>query len=162
MAQLLVGENMVVPPIRRHWIVPARGAFLPGLAAAVLLTAAGLVPGLADYVRLAIGGVGLAIPALAWTYTWVSWHAATLTLTDQRIILEEGVIARTSTIIGLNRVQNVHTAQDVMGRFLDYGTIVIEAAGRGSTELFTRVAHPEMLRDQLFVLSEQRQGRPAL
>jgi uncharacterized membrane protein YdbT with pleckstrin-like domain len=157
MPQLLVGENMVLPPIRKHWFSLAQRGFWPGLAAAALLAAAGLVPGLPDAVRLVIAAVAVLVPGLFGAYLWAGWRAATLTLTDQRVILEEGIVARSSMVIPLNRVQDVSTKQDALGRIMDYGSILIHAAGTGSTELFGYASHPEMLRDQVFLLSEQRQ-----
>ena len=71
------------------------------------------------------------------------------------MILEEGVFIRTSKVIPLDRVQDVSTRQDFLGIFLDYGSLEIDTAGAIPNELFQYAAHPEMLRDQVFVLSEQ-------
>jgi len=86
---------------------------------------------------------------------WLNWQAATLTVTDQRVILELGIVIRTTKVIPLDRVQDVSTRQTPFGQFLDYGSVEIDTAGSIANELFTYAAHPEMLRDQVFVLSEQ-------
>jgi membrane protein YdbS with pleckstrin-like domain len=58
-------------------------------------------------------------------------------------------------VIPLDRVQDVSTRQTPFGQFLDYGSVEIDTAGAIANELFTYASHPEMLRDQVFVLSEQ-------
>jgi uncharacterized membrane protein YdbT with pleckstrin-like domain len=94
------------------------------------------------------------VAALA-SFTWLNWQAATLTVTDQRVILELGIIIRTTKVIPLDRVQDVSTRQTPIGQFLDYGSVEIDTAGAIANELFDYASHPEMLRDQVFVLSEQ-------
>ena len=156
MPNLLAGESMVLPPIKQHWIVLAKGLFLPSLIGLLLLL---IVDGPVDLgfgdwrvplnliVLVALAGVGYLV--------WLNWQAATLTVTDQRVILELGIVIRTTKVIPLDRVQDVSTRQTPVGQLLDYGSVEIDTAGAIANELFTYAAHPEMLRDQVFVLSEQ-------
>src|SRR5262249_33404993 len=81
------------------------------------------------------------------------------TVTDQRVILEQGIFVRTTKVIPLDRVQDVSTTQRLVGRILDYGSVEIDTAGAIPNELFTYAAPPEMLRDPAFLLADQRRGR---
>jgi len=157
MPNLLAGESMVLPPIRKHWVVLVRGMLWPsliGLFILVLLDGVFLNVQIGD-VRVLLTLVVLATVA-GWAYiVWLNWQAAMLTVTDQRVILEEGIVIRTSKVIPLDRVQDVSTRQNLFGRFFDYGSVEIDTAGAIPNELFNYAAHPEMLRDQVFVLSEQ-------
>jgi len=158
--KLLAGESLVLQPIRKHWIVLVKWTFWPSVLAITLFVVldvflAGFVSGDA---RVLVTLLGLAIMAAAGYWVWLNWQAAMLTVTDQRVILEEGVVVRTSKVIPLDRVQDVSTRQNLFGRILDYGSVEIDTAGAIPNELFTYVAQPEMLRDQVFVLSEGLRG----
>jgi len=71
------------------------------------------------------------------------------------VILEEGVFTRDSKVIALDRVQDVTTRQSLLGRILRYGIVEIDAAGARGAEMFEYCRSPELLRDQVFMLSEQ-------
>jgi uncharacterized membrane protein YdbT with pleckstrin-like domain len=155
MPKMLAGESLVLPPLHRHWIWLARDLALPTIGALLALVAVDglgallLTPDLRVLFTLAVlGAFGL------WGgVVWLQWNAALLTVTDQRVIVEEGIFQRSSKVIPLDRVQDVSTKQTLVGRMLDYGLVEIDAAG--SSETFPYVRSPEMLRDQVFVLSEQ-------
>jgi uncharacterized membrane protein YdbT with pleckstrin-like domain len=157
MPNLLAGESMVLPPIKKHWIVLVKGTFWPaliGLVVLVVLDGLLLDVPLGDS-RVLLNLVVLVVLAAVGYVAWLNWQAATLTVTDQRVILELGIVIRTTKVIPLDRVQDVSTRQTPLGQFLDYGSVEIDTAGAIANELFTYTAHPEMLRDQVFVLSEQ-------
>src|SRR5262249_60396253 len=61
-----------------------------------------------------------------------------------------------------DRVQDVSTKQSLVGRILKYGLVEVDAAGAQGAEKFDYCRSPELLRDQVFILSEQlrRGGRP--
>jgi membrane protein YdbS with pleckstrin-like domain len=227
--QLLAGESMVLPTIRKHWVVLAKSMSWPAVVALLLLivsdsplwdyvggTRVGVgrgvspVPLVVILIWLSVAGVvlslimvymklvgaarwlfwpsagalvllviivngplanlagvvggdarvvitvlALGIVGLAWWWAWFNWKAGMMTVTDQRVILEDGVVIKKSKVIPLDRVQDVSTTQNLLGRFLDYGSLEIDTAGAIPNELFTYAHHPEILRDQVFVLSEQ-------
>lgn len=159
--QLLAGENLVLPPLHRHWILLARSLFAPALAALVVLVgidilAATVTPG---DVRVVVTLLVLGVFGLIAGAAYLQWAAASLTVTDKRVILEEGIFNRISKVIPLDRVQDVSTKQSLLGRVLDYGSVEIDAAGASGSEIFPYVRSPEMLRDQVFVLTDHlRQG----
>jgi uncharacterized membrane protein YdbT with pleckstrin-like domain len=155
--KLLSSERLVLPPLRRHWIVLVRGLTPTALAAAVAvgivdILSRGLLPAdLRLLLTLAIAApVGLCVIAV-----WGRWESDTLTVTDQRVLLEEGVFVRTSKVIRLNRVQDVSTIQTMVGRILDYGTVEIAAAGQSGAERFAYVRGPQRLRDQVSALIDR-------
>lgn len=150
----------MLPPIHKHWMAIARALAVP-----VLLVALAIL-----VLDVAVGSVAGASPALAgiqvvltlavlvgvalWAgWVWINWVAAEITLTDQRVIQEAGVLVRSSQVIPLDRVQDVTTVQSLLGRLLDYGTVEVDTAGRVTNEVLTYVPGPQMLRDQIFVLS---------
>lgn len=156
MPKLLAGESLVLPPIRKHWIVVVKGMFWPSVAALVLFVVVDVI--LSGFIsgdaRVVVTLLALLLLGAAAYWVWLNWEAAMLTVTEHRVILEGGILIRTSKVIPLDRVQDVSTRQNLLGRILDYGSVEIDTAGAIPNELFTYVSHPEMLRDQVFVLSE--------
>jgi uncharacterized membrane protein YdbT with pleckstrin-like domain len=154
--QLIAGENLVLPPLQKHWIVLARGVVVPLVIAVALLVASGLVATRwsMESVGFSVVLVALSVTGLWATWTWLVWRAASLTVTDQRVIFEEGLLIRTSKVIPLDRVQDVSTRQNIVGRVLGYGDLEVDTAGSIANDVFTYLPSPELLRDQVFVLSE--------
>lgn len=161
MANLLPGETVVLRR-HRHWIVPARSLAWP-----ILLL---IVIGLLDHflkeslvardVKMVATLAGIAILGLWLIVTWLRWNSTAFTITDQRVILDRGVLSRSSKIVPIDRVQDVSTRQPIVGRILGYGTVEIDAAGSQGAELLDHVPGPNNFRDQVFVQSE-RLRRPA-
>jgi len=152
--QLLPGERLALPPLRRHWILLVRGLVSPVLAAVLVtglvdVAARGPLP--ADLRLLLTLAVAVSC-GLSVICVWLRWEGDSLTVTDQRVVLLEGVFQRTSKVIPLNRVQDVSTVQTLLGRILDYGTVEIDAAGAGGAERFAYVSRPVRVRDQVCAL----------
>jgi uncharacterized membrane protein YdbT with pleckstrin-like domain len=160
--QLLPGETRVGDPIRRHWVVLAKQLLIPILASVVgivLLDGVGanvVAPNttFTSVQVIATLAILAALSGWAW-WVWLNWTASALTLTDQRVILEEGVLFRTTQAIPLDRVQDVSTRQGLLGRLLNYGSVEVDTAGAIANEVFTYVPGPERLRDDIFVKSTE-------
>jgi uncharacterized membrane protein YdbT with pleckstrin-like domain len=74
---------------------------------------------------LLIVGVGLVI----WIIAWIKLRSTELAVTNKRVIAKFGFISRDTIEINLARIESVQVSQTVMGRLLDYGTIVFSGAG---------------------------------
>jgi uncharacterized membrane protein YdbT with pleckstrin-like domain len=70
---------------------------------------------------------GLGLVFLAWVY--IVYKTTEIAITNKRIIAKFGFISRSTIEINLPKVESVQVDQSVMGRMLDYGTIVISGAG---------------------------------
>jgi len=155
--QLLTGERLALPPLRRHVVLLVRNLASPVLAAVlsvglVDVVARGLLP---SDVRLLLT-LAVAVPSgLSVIVVWLRWEGDSLTVTDQRVVLLEGVFQRRSKVVPLVRVQDVSTVQTLLGRILDYGTVEIDAAGAGGAERFAYVAGPMRVRDQVSALVDR-------
>ncbi len=155
---LLPGESTVMHPLQQHWIVLVKGLWLPTLVGLILLFAvyALQVPAVAGVnLQLLVTLLVLAVWGIWAIVVYLQWSSVALTVTDQRVILEEGIFTRKSKIIPLDRVQDVITSQTLIGRALRYGLVEIDAASAAGREPFAYCRSPERLRDQVFQLSEQ-------
>ena len=148
------GERVVVPSTRKHWIVLAKGLAVPVVVgAAVLVFAAPLssIRVLAAVVLLAAG--------LRAGWVVLVWAVATVTVTEERVIIKEGVLVRKTKVIPLDRIQDVSTRQNLFGQLLDYGSLEIDTAGRIENEVVTHLPAPQWLREQVFgLLDPMRRG----
>ena len=70
--------------------------------------------------------------------------ATTYSISNQRLNIRRGIIARHVQETRLDRVQNVNTRQGVLERILQFGTVDFDTAGTGDSDFaFVGVAQPE-------------------
>jgi uncharacterized membrane protein YdbT with pleckstrin-like domain len=67
--------------------------------------------------------------------SWVLWDVAEwyydrFVLTNKRVMLVEGIVARKVAMMPLQRVTDMKYTQTALGRVLGYGTFEIESAGQ--------------------------------
>ena len=62
-------------------------------------------------------------------------------ITNRRIIIKEGFIARRTFEMNLSKIETVNVDQTVMGRLLNYGSITIIGTG-GTRETFHNISKP--------------------
>lgn len=70
---------------------------------------------------------GLGLVFLAWV--WILYKTTEIAITNKRIIAKFGFISRSTIEINLPKVESVQVDQGVLGRMLDYGTIIVAGAG---------------------------------
>jgi len=151
---LLPGERMLVSS-SRHWVVLLRPIATTILAAIVLLVVLALVP-LAGELRLfLLLGVVLAGILIINLYYW-GWRAHEYVLTDQRVIINQGIVSKFSRSISIDRIQDLTTFQGLWGRTWGFGDIELESAGREGAELLSTVPRPQQLRNAIFAQIEAR------
>ncbi len=151
---LLPGERILVSSCR-HWVVLLRPIATTILAAIVLLVVLTRLP-LAGELRLFLMlGVALAGILTINLYYW-GWRAHEYVLTDQRVILNEGIISKFSRSITIDRIQDLTTFQGLWGRTWGFGDIELESAGREGGELLSTVPRPQQLRNAIFAQIEAR------
>jgi uncharacterized membrane protein YdbT with pleckstrin-like domain len=151
---LLPGERLLVSS-SRHWVVLLRPIATTIVAAIVLLVVLALVP-LAGELRLFLMlGVVLAGILIINLYYW-GWRAHEYVLTDQRVIINEGIVSKFSRSIAIDRIQDLTTFQGLWGRTWGFGDIELESAGREGAEMLSTVPRPQQLRNAIFAQIEAR------
>ncbi|NLT07540.1 MAG: PH domain-containing protein [Solirubrobacterales bacterium] len=88
-----------------------------------------VVIGLVEIVLVLVGG-----------YVWRM--ATTYTITNRRLHIKRGIVARKTQEARLERVQNVNTEQSVIERMLRVGTVDFDTAGADEGFRFEGVASP--------------------
>jgi uncharacterized membrane protein YdbT with pleckstrin-like domain len=151
---LLPGERILVSSCR-HWVVLLRPIATTIVAAVVSLVILILVPLAADLRLFLMLGVALAGILVINLYYW-GWRAHEYVLTDQRVILNEGIISKFSRSIAIDRIQDLTTFQGLWGRTWGFGDIELESAGREGAEMLSTVPRPQQLRNAIFAQIEAR------
>lgn len=62
-------------------------------------------------------------------------------LTNKRVVIKTGLIARDTVEMNLNRIETIFVDQSVLGRMLGYGTLEIKGIG-GTVEKFLHISDP--------------------
>jgi uncharacterized membrane protein YdbT with pleckstrin-like domain len=90
----------------------------------------------------AIFGLAAGVPALIRRMT------TDLAVTDRRVIYKSGVLARHTLEINRSKVESVDVDQSVLGRILNFGTIVVRGTG-GSLEPIRMISDPLTFRSHI-------------
>lgn len=96
------------------------------------------------YVSLAFA-VGLVVALINLVYRLLKWYFQLLLLTQRRVLLIEGVLARRSREIPLSRINDITATQSLPGRLFGYGDLLIQSANAQGPELIHYIAHPTEL-----------------
>jgi len=135
-----------------HWIV----LFWPVVFAALFaLPGLGILLGAifnmkdADAGGMAIGGlVCLALASLFILLGHLGRKATEMAVTNKRIVIKTGLLNRRTVELLLSKVESIVVEEDLMGRWLGYGLVVVKGTG-GTPERFKDVALPQEFRRQV-------------
>ncbi|MBV9099769.1 MAG: PH domain-containing protein [Candidatus Dormibacteraeota bacterium] len=162
-----MSDERPITESRQHWSV----IVFPWITLGLLALVAGiivliLIPGhigSSDTGRArVIAGVVLAVAVVLWTgYHYLRWLLLTYLLTDRRIVVESGVLSRTTESIALDRIQNTTIKRPLGDRLIGAGDIEIESAGRDGVEVLHRIPHAQAFYTALQEAMEALRGGPA-
>lgn len=154
---LLPGER-VLASARRHWVVMLRPTVTVIVGAVVAAVVAALLPISSELHLFALLGL-LIIALVMLNFSYLGWRSHDYVVTDQRVILNEGIISRFSRSIAIDRIQDLTTYQGLWGRAWGFGDIELESAGREGGEWLRTVPQPQQLRNAIFAQMEARRTR---
>jgi uncharacterized membrane protein YdbT with pleckstrin-like domain len=129
-----------------HWLIYARPV--------MLLVAALVVFGFAEthtdlhLPLLALAGLLAAIGVLDGAAAALRRVTTELAVTDHRVIYKRGIIGRYTIEMARAKVESVDVQQGIMGRALNYGTVLVRGTG-GSLEPFRDVEDPIRFRSAI-------------
>ncbi|MEV4344821.1 PH domain-containing protein [Actinoplanes sp. NPDC049596] len=160
--EVLADEEELVLHLRPHW----RTALRPGLLvllAVVVSTVAWVMLPTNDGGRIAFAVVALIMLYQGVRYgaaPLVKWRCTHYVLTDERILLQDGVIARERRDLPLNRVNDHVVSQSVLDRLFGSGTLKVDSIGEQAV-LLAVVPRAQSVQTLLYELIEQdRLRRP--
>ncbi|MBI3358797.1 MAG: PH domain-containing protein [Nitrospirae bacterium] len=132
----------------RHWIV-----FWP--PAAVVFFGLMVLLGSNESQGVSASGSAMFLGALFFLSIYLREQFSEYAVTNRRIINKRGIIQRDVVLFPLDRIQTVDVRQNIIGRLLNYGTVVIHtAATTHGTTARDHIRHPEEWRRQVFLAIE--------
>lgn len=144
--QSLMSGEEVIYRSHPHWIIFAPTiAWILGmlLALTVLpLFSFGLINiGSNHPIYLIFAYIGLLGATINGVIAYIVYRTSEYGITNKRVIVKVGFIQRATLEILLPRIESIQIFQSVLGRILDYGTIVISGTG-GSRDAFRNMPAP--------------------
>jgi uncharacterized membrane protein YdbT with pleckstrin-like domain len=136
---LLPGETILCPG-KLHWIIYIKSLLVVGFGVLILLAsvfAHDEVPAklwIWGLVAVLVGAVS-ALPAL-----FNAWSTE-LAVTSVRVIAKHGWISRRTIEMLHMKIESLQVEQTILGRILNYGTLVIHGTG-GGLEAIPNIARP--------------------
>jgi uncharacterized membrane protein YdbT with pleckstrin-like domain len=97
---------------------------------------------------LLIGAVLVIASIAAFVNSIVVYFCSEYVITNKRILVKIGFIQRKSLEIFLNRVEGVYIDQSILGRVLNYGTVVVAGIG-GTKNPFYYIPNPLSFRSNI-------------
>jgi len=124
----LIPTETPVVVTTRHWASMLKAS---AIALLVLLIGLWLLGYTGDDQAMSSFAVLLILAALGW-YGWqvLRWRTEEFVITDRRVLLIDGLLARRVAIMPLAKVTDLTYRRSIAGRLLGYGTFVVESAGQ--------------------------------
>ena len=90
----------------------------------------------------------LVVPLLLGVSALINYKTSEFGITNKRVMMKTGFIRRSSLELLLTKVEGVQVNQGIVGRMLNYGTLVVSGTG-GSKTPFTKVKEPMEFRRKI-------------
>src|SRR5690606_13723036 len=145
---------------RRHPWAFLRLTILPILLGIVMMIL-GLLIGI-PWLTLVIFGISFVVPGV-WIYIrYDDWNDDWITITDQRVILEENSAFNFETNVSEVPFGSVHEVNfqippDPFARIFQYGTVNIRTAGQSANMNLDYIPHPEEMQKVVFSYQQNYQ-----
>jgi uncharacterized membrane protein YdbT with pleckstrin-like domain len=142
---LMEGERIVYRArLHRVIFVPPLVLALVGAVAAILIHIY-----LANPMAAGIVGVAFLIVALlVASPRFIRYMSSEFVVTNKRVIVKVGFVQRQTLELVLAKVETIGVEQTILGRILNYGTIIVTGTG-GTKEPFKDIASPIRFREHV-------------
>ena len=157
--KLLADDEEIVYEMRPHWralVVPVIVFLVTlGLGSYVLAKLAGNDAGWVSGVRWIV--IAIMVVALLW---WVVrpfayWYTTLYVITNRRLIVRYGLVARNGRDMPLSRVNDVSFHHTVIDQLLNCGTLIVESAGEKGQLEMRAIPDVENLQREVYRLHDE-------
>ena len=153
--KLLTAGETVEYDMRPHWRMLALPSLALILVVFVTVFALSAMPSGWDPARWLVLAVA-AVLLVWWVVTpVVRWATTQYVITNRRVIVRSGIVARQGRDMPLTRVNDVHFSYTVLDRLLGCGTLVVESAGESGQLVIRAVPDVEVIQREVFRLHEE-------
>jgi len=144
---LMPGEEIVYKA-KLHWALFLRPIGPIIIAFIIFLVAAGQNKNSDAGFLYCLSGVFLIFAILYGFGALMTFVTTEFALTNKRVIAKTGWLRRRSMELLLQKVESIGVAQPILGRILNYGTIIVTGTG-GTKEPFNNISDPMELRKRV-------------
>jgi len=130
-ARVLQPGETIAYEARIHWIVYLGGIVLVILAVPLAIAAAVLEGEAVRLGLMAAAALALLLGLFQLIRAWFSVAGTEITVTSLRVIYKTGLISRSTVEMNLDKVESVLIQQSLLGRMLDFGTVIVRGVGSG-------------------------------
>jgi len=109
--------------------------------------------------RLAVLVVGLLLLGFYVVRPFLRWVTTHFVITDRRVLVRTGILARTGRDIPLSRINDITFSHTFLERLLGCGTLVVESAGERGQVTLSEVPRVERVQRELYDLVESTDER---
>jgi len=157
--KLLTEGESVAYDMRPHW----RVLFYPALSLIFIIFVTVLLLGWTpddwSWVRYVVLGIA-ALFFIMWVLVpVVRWATSEYVITNRRVIVRAGIVARQGRDMPLQRINDVHFEYGVIDRLLGCGNLIVESAGETGQLRITAVPDVELIQREVFRLHEEDDSR---
>ncbi|WP_405103428.1 PH domain-containing protein [Micromonospora sp. NBC_01412] len=161
---VLTEDEHVVLHLHPHWKALVRPVLVLVLAVAAVVAAWLLLPdGEASTIAMYVVA-GLALLLVLWFGLWpfLVWRSTHYLFTNERVLLQQGVLSRDRRDIPLTRINDHAMSQRFVERLVGCGTLTIESAGERGQSMLTDVPGVDRVQTKLYELVEAHHDRHSL
>jgi uncharacterized membrane protein YdbT with pleckstrin-like domain len=151
--RLLSPGEIVELEFRPHWQRNIYATLVTIVAIAAVVAVISLLDELAMWIAL---GVVIVVWIVVAIPRYLDWWFTRYVVTNERLIVRSGVLARKGKEIPLEVINDVAFSQSILERMVHSGDLLIESAGEQGQSRFTDVPRPEEVQAQIYQLREKR------
>jgi uncharacterized membrane protein YdbT with pleckstrin-like domain len=155
---LAQGERVVLR-MHQHWKVIFWALIVLALIIAAVLVVALVVPGIGTVGRLVLAVVAIVAALLFVVGPLLRWWTTVYELTNRRLRLRAGVVARRGRDFPLSRISDVSFRQGLLDRVLGCGRLIVESPGEHGQLVLTEIPQVQRVQTLIFQLVEDEQAR---
>jgi hypothetical protein len=161
--KLLNPEEEIAFELHPHWWYFSG---LMGLAVLILVGATvaaypNLLPQQAQK-GLALAVLGTTILGVFWLLArLLIWRTTYFVVTNERVILRQGVLSKHGREILLERIMDLSFHQSLLERMVGTGDLMIESGGESGQDVFEMIPHPELAERQIYAEIEATKRKNA-
>ena len=155
--KLLADNERIVLDLRPHW----KALIAPVLVLLVVCAAGGYAIAMFDQtvVRYLVLALGVVLVVLFSVVPFLRWRTTHFVVTDRRVLVRTGVLARSGRDVPLSRINDITFSHSLLERVLGTGTLVIESAGERGQVVLADVPNVEQVQRKVYDLVEDTDER---
>ncbi len=141
---LLATDETIRFETRRHWLV-----YCYAIIMLALLVASLALPQNLQGEKFIIALFLVPLASVAALFGWIRRSATVIAVTNHRLICKNGLVARHTVEMNLDKIESVDVDQTIFGRIFGFGTITIRGVGT-TIDPIRGIADPIGLRQAVF------------